>query len=185
MKPASPTPSNTGSARSFHMDTERGINLLRCCEVLQRGEAEVYGCATRAPRVPAPAHTAQVAHHKEGVSGYTLSDTAHTVLPQIDDEKFQTQAHSQLENGHYWLHFLKIRLDTMSLRICSGNRAKKPLKGHLGHKSHTKYIKVIDFYITVPPIVNKDDWGCIVRDLETGDTTSGGGVSGRALVCIA
>ena len=37
MKPASPTPSNTGSPRSYHRDTDRGIKFMRYCEVLQRG----------------------------------------------------------------------------------------------------------------------------------------------------
>ena len=32
-------PSNTGSARSFQRDTERGIKVLQYCEVLQRGGA--------------------------------------------------------------------------------------------------------------------------------------------------
>ena len=35
-QPDSPTPSNTGSARSFHRDTERRIKVLRYCNVLQR-----------------------------------------------------------------------------------------------------------------------------------------------------
>ena len=48
MKPTSPTPSNTGSARSFQRDTERGIKVLRYCMVLQRGCTVVYQCATRA-----------------------------------------------------------------------------------------------------------------------------------------
>ena len=39
LQPASPTPSNTGLARSFHRDTERGIKVLLYCEVLQRGGA--------------------------------------------------------------------------------------------------------------------------------------------------
>ena len=37
LKPASPTPLNTGSAKSFQRDTERGTKVLRYCEVLQRG----------------------------------------------------------------------------------------------------------------------------------------------------
>ena len=37
LKPANPTPSNTGSTRSFQRDTERRIKVLRYCEVLQRG----------------------------------------------------------------------------------------------------------------------------------------------------
>ena len=53
LKPASPTPSNTGSARSFKNYTKRGIKVMRCCEVLQRGRAYAYRCATRAPRVTA------------------------------------------------------------------------------------------------------------------------------------
>ena len=39
LKPASPTPSNTGSLRSFHRDTEKGTKVRRYCEVLQRGGA--------------------------------------------------------------------------------------------------------------------------------------------------
>ena len=34
LKPANPTPSNTGSTRSFQRDTERGIKVLWYCEVL-------------------------------------------------------------------------------------------------------------------------------------------------------
>ena len=51
LKPANLTPSNTGSTRSFPRDTERGIKVLCYCEVLQRGDAEVYRCAIKAPRV--------------------------------------------------------------------------------------------------------------------------------------
>ena len=39
LKPASPTPSNTGSLRAFHRDTEKGTKVRRYCEVLQRGGA--------------------------------------------------------------------------------------------------------------------------------------------------
>ena len=38
-KPASHTPSNTGLARLFQRDTERGIKVLLYCDVLQRGGA--------------------------------------------------------------------------------------------------------------------------------------------------
>ena len=51
LKPASPTSSNTGSARAFQIDTESGTKVLLYCEVLQRGGAQVYRCATRTPRV--------------------------------------------------------------------------------------------------------------------------------------
>ena len=51
LKPASPTPSNTGSLRSFQRDTERGTKLLRYWEVLQRGGANECLWATKAPRV--------------------------------------------------------------------------------------------------------------------------------------
>ena len=51
LKPANPTPSNTGSTRSFQRDTERGIKVLRYCEVLLRGGAKVYRCAITAPHV--------------------------------------------------------------------------------------------------------------------------------------
>ena len=51
LKPASPTPSNTGSLRSFQWDTERSTKVLRYWEVLQRGGS--YEClwATKAPQV--------------------------------------------------------------------------------------------------------------------------------------
>ena len=39
LKPPSPTPSNTGLARSFQRDTEKGIKVLLYCKVLQRGGA--------------------------------------------------------------------------------------------------------------------------------------------------
>ena len=39
LKPASPTPSNTGLARSFQRDTEKGIKVLLYNKVLQRGGA--------------------------------------------------------------------------------------------------------------------------------------------------
>ena len=51
LKPASPTPSNTGSLRSFQRDIERGTKVMRYWEVLQRGGANECLWATRAPRV--------------------------------------------------------------------------------------------------------------------------------------
>ena len=51
LKPANPTPSNTGSTRSFQRDTERGIKVMRYCEVLQRAGVKVYRCAIETPRV--------------------------------------------------------------------------------------------------------------------------------------
>ena len=39
LKPTNPTPSNTGSERSFHRVTERTIKVLRYSEVLHRGGA--------------------------------------------------------------------------------------------------------------------------------------------------
>ena len=51
LKPASPTLSNTGFARSFQRDTEKGIKVLLFCKVLQRGSAYVYQCATGALHV--------------------------------------------------------------------------------------------------------------------------------------
>ena len=51
LKPANPTPSNTGSTRAFQRDTRRGIKVLRYCEVLQRGGAKINRCAIKAPRV--------------------------------------------------------------------------------------------------------------------------------------
>ena len=51
LKPANPTPSNTGSTRLFQRDTERRIKVLRYCEVLQRGGAKAYRCVIKAPRV--------------------------------------------------------------------------------------------------------------------------------------
>ena len=51
LKPASPTPSNTGSLRLFQRDTERSTKLLRYWEVLQQGGANECLWATKAPRV--------------------------------------------------------------------------------------------------------------------------------------
>ena len=51
LTPANPTPSCTGSTRSFQRETTRRIKVLRYCEVLQRGGAKVYRCAIKAPRV--------------------------------------------------------------------------------------------------------------------------------------
>ena len=57
---------------------------------------------------------------------------------------------------------------TKSLRNCSGNRAKMLLKGHLGIKCHSEYNKVVKTdSVQFHQIVNGEDWGCIVRDLET------------------
>ena len=39
LKPASPTPSKTGLARSFQRDNEKGIKVLLYCKFLQRGGA--------------------------------------------------------------------------------------------------------------------------------------------------
>ena len=39
LKPANPTPPNTGSKRSFQRDTDQRIKVLQYCEVLQRGGA--------------------------------------------------------------------------------------------------------------------------------------------------
>ena len=39
LKPAGPTPSNTGSTISFHRDNEMGIKVRRYLEILQQGGA--------------------------------------------------------------------------------------------------------------------------------------------------
>ena len=51
LKPASPTPLNTGSLRSFQRDTDRGTKLLQYWEVLQRGGENECLWAIKAPRV--------------------------------------------------------------------------------------------------------------------------------------
>ena len=51
LKPASPTPSETGSLRSFQRDTERGTKLLQYWEVLQQGGVNECLWAIKAPRV--------------------------------------------------------------------------------------------------------------------------------------
>ena len=51
LKPSCPRPSNTGSARSFHRDTERERKVLRYCEVLQLCGSQLYRCATKVLRV--------------------------------------------------------------------------------------------------------------------------------------
>ena len=37
LKPSSPTPANTGTARSFYRDTDKIMNVLLYCDVLQQG----------------------------------------------------------------------------------------------------------------------------------------------------
>ena len=59
------------------------------------------------------------------------------------------------------------RYQVFSLRIYSGNRAKMPLKSHLGTDVTSNITRSSDSFSTVPPIVNGGDCGCIVRDLET------------------
>ena len=49
LKPANPTPSNTGSLTSFQGDTEKGTKVLRYWKVLQRGSANECLWATKAP----------------------------------------------------------------------------------------------------------------------------------------
>ena len=51
LKPATPTPSNTGPTRSFQRETENRIKVMRYCEVLQRRGAKVDRCAIKARRV--------------------------------------------------------------------------------------------------------------------------------------
>ena len=41
------------------------------------------------------------------------------------------------------------------------------LKGHLESNDTHNITRSSDSFSAVPPIVNKGDWGCIVRDLET------------------
>ena len=57
-----------------------------------------------APHEHAPAHTAQVEHHKEDASGYTWSCSADIILPQIDEVQGHTQTHPQSRNWDQWLH---------------------------------------------------------------------------------
>ena len=66
LKPASPTPSNTGSLRSFQRDTERSTKVLRYWEVLQRGGAnECY--EQRKHEKHAPAYTVKATVRKINV----------------------------------------------------------------------------------------------------------------------
>ena len=57
--------------------------------------------------------------------------------------------------------------DTKSLRSCYGNWAKMLLKVILESNVTLNITRSSDSFSTVPPIVNGDDWGCIMRDLET------------------
>ena len=54
-----------------------------------------------------------------------------------------------------------------SLRICSGNQAKMLIKGHLGIKCHSQYIKVTRLLQHSSANRYWGDWGCIVNDLKT------------------
>ena len=72
LKPASPTPSNMGAIRSFHRDTGKGIKVRRYTARFCSEEAHKWTDVRSQRRLlPAPAHTAQGEHHKEGASGYT------------------------------------------------------------------------------------------------------------------
>ena len=70
LKPASPTPSNIRSLRSFQRDTERGTKFLRYWEVLQRGGANECLWTTKEPRVTRAGHTAKAMHRSKDALGY-------------------------------------------------------------------------------------------------------------------
>ena len=102
--------------------------------------------------------------------------TAYTVLPRIDGEQCHTQTHPLLETGHHRLHGPILGQDKTpkaspkkrsimehspglpqgikSLRSCSGNLAKMPLKGYLGITCHSQYYNVkitpLHYSITTP-----------------------------------
>ena len=49
----------------------------------------------------------------------------------------------------------------------SSNRAKMLLKNYLRNKCHSHVSRSSDSFSTVPAIVNRSDWECIVRYLKT------------------
>ena len=80
LKSASPKPSNTKSARSFHRNTVRRIKVLQYCEVLQRGGTQVYRCVTKAPRATSPSHFYSLITLMSSESRNQLPDTARYLL---------------------------------------------------------------------------------------------------------
>ena len=104
LKPASPTPSNAGSSRSFQTDTDWRIKVLRYCEVLHQGGAWVYRCATRAPHVTrtgtyCPSRTPL----RESVGLHLFLYSIHSIAT----DRRWTMSYSstpQLEKWHHWLH---------------------------------------------------------------------------------
>ena len=103
LKPASPTPSNTGSLRAFHRDTERSTEtkVRRYCEVLQRGGAKVYRCAITAPRVTRTGTYGTGRAPYKGCIGLHLILYRYIILKQIDDVQGHTQTHPHLKNWHH------------------------------------------------------------------------------------
>ena len=102
LKPASPTPSNTGSLRSFQKDTERGTKLLRHWEVLQEGGANECLWATKAPRVTrAGIYGKRNAPLRGCIWLLLISNSMHN---SATDRRWQgciLKLH-QLENQHFW-----------------------------------------------------------------------------------
>ena len=164
-KPASTTPSNTGSWKS--------CGTARFCNE----EAHKYTsrCATRST------YGTGIEHHKEGAMGYIWYHKAYIILLQIDDLQCHNQTHAQwINSGHHTGQEFKVYVsvaeqhtaeqsskragqnpdnisheasimeyspgllqNTKSLRSCSWNRGKMFLKSHLGIKCHSQYISVI------------------------------------------
>ena len=69
-KPDSPTPSSTGSSRSFQRDTERGIKVLQDARFCSEEAHKYTNVRPKHDVQPALARMAQVEHHKVGSSGY-------------------------------------------------------------------------------------------------------------------
>ena len=91
--PASPTPSNTLSRRSFHRDTEWGIKVCEVCRTV-RFCSEVQKNTDERPRhhvKPVLEQKARAEHHKVAVLGYSWSYEAYTKLQLVDSGKGCTQ----------------------------------------------------------------------------------------------
>ena len=81
LKPASTTPSNTESARSFYRDIEMG--RCKSCSISRF-------CSEGA-------HKNIDMQTKQHVSGYTWSYTENIILPQIDDSQCYIQTHLSIK----------------------------------------------------------------------------------------
>ena len=90
-----------------------------------------------------------------------------TILQNSTPKRAELNRESISRGETYHVTLAELPQDIKPVRSFSGNRAKMLLKSYLGIKCHSQYFKVNRAFSTVPPIVNKSNWGCNVHDLGT------------------